>query len=275
MSLEQALQQIAEQLGLSAEALIVYANSDDIGGWDQGVSGWTGGVATWPIGSIWSVEGQVLYALVRALDVQVAAELGTLAGCSASHIAQAMLDKSSGELVCVDPDRVAGYLLLYDRAQVVTFAHEHSTTWLESQPANSLDLLFTDTPKNAAVTEAEIEQAVRLLRPGGVMVIHDAVHFLAGAEIQAGIQVSGLEGWQTYRIDPSDCGLAIWQKPHAQRLDDDQDEETLQVQYADEPAYGDMTAAELRDLLDERGVEYPVRAKKQQLIDLLVETDGA
>ena len=44
---------------------------------------------SWPGGSVWEEEGRLLYGLVRALKPEVIVEIGSLVGCSTSHLALA------------------------------------------------------------------------------------------------------------------------------------------------------------------------------------------
>src|SRR3990167_10454525 len=95
MHLHSALEQIASAYSLDANALIAYAAEDLETGWDHGEG-------EWPTGSIWQVEGQVLYALVRALKPARVLELGTWYGCSATHILQALEANGYGALLVLD-----------------------------------------------------------------------------------------------------------------------------------------------------------------------------
>jgi hypothetical protein len=42
------------------------------------------------------------------------------------------------------------------------------------------------------------------------MISHDAMHFVVGEQVQAGIQQAGIENPLTLLVEPSDCGLAVW-----------------------------------------------------------------
>lgn len=209
MNLADALRSAAHYLGLNAGKLVAYAAQDGIGGWDYDHY-----LYRWPPGSIFSVEGQLLYALTRALGVSAAADLGTVAGCSASHLAQALIDNDAdGALYCVHPDRSAGHLILYERGAVLQFAHQDCLAWLLTQPDHSLDLIFDDTPKTVQEGAAIADGARRVLKPGGVYIAHDAAHFLIGRDIQEGLRLGGMDNRLIVLIDPADCGLAIWKKP--------------------------------------------------------------
>lgn len=91
MTFEDVLTAIAEQFGLDAVELIGFSYEDDISGWDSGYG-------DFPIGSLWSVEGRILYALVRTLHPSVVVEIGTNVGAGASHIASALKMNGTGKL---------------------------------------------------------------------------------------------------------------------------------------------------------------------------------
>ena len=93
VALQNTLAAIAADWGFDADALIAYADEDEIGGYPE----------RWPGGSLWSVEGQTLYALTRALKPARVVEFGTWQGCSGSHLAAALVANEHGTLVCVDP----------------------------------------------------------------------------------------------------------------------------------------------------------------------------
>src|SRR5688572_30441821 len=104
IDLNDALDSIATAFHFDADALISYAALDPHGGYhDKYDDGF-------PTGSVWRVEGQILYALVRAMMSTRTdrlffrlLELGTHHGCSATHIAQAIHDGGgAGKLTCVD-----------------------------------------------------------------------------------------------------------------------------------------------------------------------------
>src|SRR5688572_10960959 len=98
MNLSDALHALAEQLNLDADSLLAYANEDAVGGFHADAA-----QSKWQVGSIWGVEGQVLYALTRALKPQSIAEFGVNAGCSSTHFLSALEANGQGELHSIDP----------------------------------------------------------------------------------------------------------------------------------------------------------------------------
>lgn len=181
VSLNTALMHIASRFGLDAVDLAEFVLEDDIGGYHPDPA-----QAKWPIGSIWHVEGQILYALVRALKPRHVLELGTYHGCSATHIAAALRKNGDGGLLtCVDnghdargqfkighliPDELQSYVLVIDQ-DLAVFTEDTRQTF---------DFIFEDAFHSPEQVEAVWRQMPRLLNPGGVAVSHDACHFIVG-----------------------------------------------------------------------------------------------
>lgn len=213
VSLSQALQQIAEYIKVDPVDLHQYALEDTIGGFHADES-----LRKWPTGSLWAVEGQILYALVRALKPRRVLELGTYHGCSATHILAAMKANGRGELVCVDNGIDApgateiGYMIPAQYLDSVSIANQDIMEFLDrDEPkARGFDIIFEDGMHDPIqVAKVWDETSRGLLNNGGVIISHDACHFLVGDQVQDGIRAGGHDDFQTYLIAPSDCGLAI------------------------------------------------------------------
>ena len=93
ISLNDALAQLASRLSLSVDDLKAYAYEDQYGGRDTG---------DFSAMTIHRVEGQLLYALVRALKPETVLEIGTADGGSATHILAALAANQSGQLLSYD-----------------------------------------------------------------------------------------------------------------------------------------------------------------------------
>lgn len=199
MNLNNTLHDIATQFELDAEDLIAYAAEDDIGGWDNGAGGWE-------VGSLWSVEGKVLYALVRALKPEKCLELGTHAGCSAAHIAAALIKNESGTLLCVDANDNAGHAIPEHLRSVITMRDSDALDYV-SKSRTKWHFVYEDL-LHTQEQVAHIWSNIKLIK-GGVLVSHDAMHHVVGDDVRAGIAESGKTP-AIYLIDPADCGLAIW-----------------------------------------------------------------
>jgi predicted O-methyltransferase YrrM len=205
------LTQVAATFGLDAPALVDYAYSDPHGGYNSAHDD------GFPIGSLWRVEGQFLYALMRALRPLNVLELGTWHGASATHLLQAIVDNKNGGLTCVDNreygDIVIGGLIP-DALKRIAFIHDMR---LENFIAQALkegwtyDFIFEDamhTPEQVALVW---QAAPQLLNPGGMIVSHDAMHAVAGERVREGIRRAGHQTTNVL-IAPADCGFALWRK---------------------------------------------------------------
>lgn len=219
MKLNETLQLLALQLNLDPAELIRYADEDKIGGWDLDQGGW-------PVGSMWSVEGQTIYALIRALKPLAVMEIGGWRGCSATHIATALqINDKGGELVSVDLTEGAGDLLPDGLRDLVKHVADDGATFLRTMPDNFLDIIFEDADHSTETSRAIAELAKSKLKPGGLLIVHDAGHDWAwlgdrtqitsdvGETIRRGLTMALGNTYHVYRADPSDCGLAVWQKP--------------------------------------------------------------
>lgn len=216
MNLEQALTDIASTFGFDAQALLTYAYEDKETGWDLGKG-------DWPVGSLWAVEGRVLYALTRALKPRYVLEIGSLYGCSSTHILRAIVANGTGRLICVDSN-VAGVLVASkvpdELRPHMEFVQADAATWIrEAMLEDGFDMVFEDADHSVEVTRDVWAGASEKLSPGGVIVSHDAMHYIVGLAVRQGIIDSGVEGYRFYKIEPSDCGLAVWRKPEAEAVE--------------------------------------------------------
>lgn len=212
MNLSEALNLIAQQTGFNASKLHFYADEDTLGGWD-----FVAKYQRFPSGSIWGVEGQVLYALVRALKPKRVAEIGAWHGCSASHLAAAVKRNGKGEVVSVDDGSeinsvgAHGDMIPTDLRSWVKLVRSDGAAWLEKQPNGSIDLLFEDDNHRAEEVETISRLAIAKLSDGGILVDHDTADHPTGVEVRKGMENAGIP-YQRYLIEPSNCGIAIWRK---------------------------------------------------------------
>lgn len=201
MTLEQALTAIAEQLNLDAAELIGYAHEDYFTGWDNGTG-------QFPVGSLFGMEGQILYALVRATGATQVLELGTHVGASTAHIALAMHKRGVGRITTVDVQQGAGGMIPSDLLEHVTFVNTDAVAYLATVESKSAHIIFEDLWHSSESCEAVGRAAKRVLAPGGLLISHDAEHPIVGADVRAGYDAAGIE-YKTYLVPPSDCGLLI------------------------------------------------------------------
>jgi predicted O-methyltransferase YrrM len=296
MNIEQALIDIGMKNDLDPDALIAYAYEDGIGGYHSIAS-----LAKWPCGSIWEVEGRVLYALVRATRPQITAEIGVFLGCGSSHIAAALQKNGSGKHHGLDThqrqrvsekDYDTGGLIPPDLRAYVTLHYEDGMGWIKQ---HKVDFIFDDGNHSASATREAWELAAKQLKPGGFIVTHDATHFLAGKAVQEGLNLSGLP-YQLYSIQPSDCGLALWRKPFDKIVEPEPETVSQQLETAlnegrekaqamredwqrfvppnddapePEPDIASMTRAELRDYAELMGIEDAQTRSKKDLLEAL------
>src|SRR3990167_7053629 len=208
MNLPDTLHAIAAQLNLNAAQLIEYAAEDTIGGFDFDES-----KRKWDVGSIWEVEGQVLYTLIRVLQPQMIAEFGVNKGCSSTHFLAALEANKRGALRSVDPWQGAGSDVPQELRERWSMIFHTGIEWLELQPDAAFDILFEDMGHGAVGTRDWWLVAQRKIKPGGIIISHDAAHAGVGADVMRGIVEAGVHDARVYLSEPSDCRLAVWQAP--------------------------------------------------------------
>jgi hypothetical protein len=93
MNLHDALRQIARDGDLNADELIAFAAEDTVGGRDTG---------DWDGMSTFEAEGQILYALIRAMRPERVVEIGVDSGGTSTHILAALDANDMGQLYSVD-----------------------------------------------------------------------------------------------------------------------------------------------------------------------------
>lgn len=218
MNLDETFQLLALQIPVDPDALMKFAAEDRIGGWDLDKGGW-------PIGSLWSVEGKVLYALVRLLQPELVVEIGTHRGCSTTHIATALDINGKGLVVTLDTAPGVGDMIPSTLNKRVNKVAAEGIVWLQEQPDESIDIIYEDADHSAETCANIAKLATAKLKPGGLLITHDAAHDFAwypdgnqspsdvGATIRRGLEMALGNQFRTYRTDPSDCGFALWQKP--------------------------------------------------------------
>jgi predicted O-methyltransferase YrrM len=207
MNLSRTLSKIAIDFNLDADELIAYADEDTETGWDRGEG-------DWPEGSLWQVEGQTLYALIRAIKPKHILELGTWHGCSATHILMAMQANDNGAILdAVDRDTHGispGNMIPEYLTDPFTFYLRDAMEWM-TETTNQYDFIFEDTNHTIELTCGLWMASKPRLSPGGFMLSHDALHHAVGNAVRMGIKLAGGVPF-TYITEPSDCGLAIEQK---------------------------------------------------------------
>ena len=203
--------QLEKQLGIELDTLLPFAEADDLGGYHPDEH-----QRKWGSGAVWEVEGKTLYALVMALSPKNIVEIGSGTGCSTNHMAAALLKLQTIY-------GVAGHITTIDRANTPYVAHDlrgfidvrndDAINYLALQPDNSIDFLLEDADHSIQLCQAIGELAKTKLKPGGVLIAHDAAHPGVGADVKRGYDLAGLD-FRVYLTDPSDCGWAVWKRPN-------------------------------------------------------------
>lgn len=195
------LQQIADDFGLDASALIRYAKEDKRKGNHEGN----------PHGTSYGIEGQLLYALVRELKPKRILEIGTYQGGGTSHLAAACKANGVGEVVTVDIWEGAGQHVEKEVLDIVTIVHSNIDYYLPliNEP---FDFIFEDGEHAEGQVHNIYKYLPKILNPGGYILSHDIAMDGVGDYIRNGIQKGGisLEQIKVYITHPSPCGLSMY-----------------------------------------------------------------
>ena len=197
VSFEEGIQKICKYLDLDLERFADYCNEDEIGGYPE----------AWEIGSIWEVEGKVLYALTRYLRPSRVVEFGTRYGCSTAHFCKALTKNRKGKIVTVD---TLGNMLAGKHSKRVESVSSEGIAYAQ-QNTKEIDLVFEDGPHSTEFTREVLQTCLPYLNPGGLFVVHDTEHWLVGKDVSRGFREAVGEFGHVL-IAPSDCGLGYWRK---------------------------------------------------------------
>lgn len=219
MNLENLFDLLALQLGADANELIRYAAEDTLGGYHINPQ-----YRKWDTGSLWESEGKVLYALVRYLRPALVVEIGSMWGCSTSHLAAACKANGSGSVVSIDMNVhgiEVGNAIPAELRPLIQQISARGEDWLAKQsPDSGIGLVFEDADHTTQTTADLSRLALEVLEPGGVLVNHDAMHDLAilgdysrtpvgeGKAIRRGLEIARAD-FRTYITDESDCGISV------------------------------------------------------------------
>lgn len=213
MNRNETLTALETFLSIPEGTLIPFADEDTIGGFNFDPN-----ASDWPVGSIWAVEGETLYALVRAFQPDTVLELGTNRGCSTSHLAAAVQRNGAGHVVAVDVWGGAGDLILPELRNVIEQRFTDALDAIASFEDGSLQFVFEDLLHGAEQVKAIIEALKPKLAPGAVVVHHDSEHGDDGVKVRSGITAAGVTSYASVLAAPSDCGLAVWRAAREHRI---------------------------------------------------------
>lgn len=189
-----------------------------------------------PLGSIFREEGQLLYAMVRALNPKRIMEIGTYYGCSTTHMASALQDSNSKAKIYAIDNGFDAIQCGFDSGNCATIGMlipPQYKSFVDLHIANledelikfkddSVDFIFEDSLHTYYTTHYISEQSKRILRPGGFLVVHDILHPYHGMysdltvadDMQNAFRDTGLlDNFYAVLIGKSTTGLGIWQKP--------------------------------------------------------------
>lgn len=223
MKLQEVLQLIAAQVHADPLELQGYAAEDSLGGHHVNPA-----YAEFPMGSIWQAEGKMLYALARWLKPDLIIEVGGLAGCGSSHLAAACKANGAGRVVSLDNGTLAGVHgshIPNDLRPYVELIRANGEDWLMTQPEQSIGMIFEDATHETPLVALVSQIALRKLKPGGLLVNHDAAHDTffdsngehydsnqTGMKVRNGLAQAGAL-FNVYKAEPSDCGIALTVAP--------------------------------------------------------------
>ena len=195
---EETTKQLCQDLGLDADKFLAYCQEDEVGGYPE----------KWEVGSIWAVEGKILYALTRILKPETALEFGTRHGCSTAHFCAALDRNGHGSVTTVDVLDFEPNARTHPRVwQVVSEGVTFAQQWHEP-----IDFVFEDGPHSTEFTRDVIRLCLPNLKPGGIVVVHDACHYIVGKQVSQGLR-EAVGDFGAILSEPSDCGLGYWRKP--------------------------------------------------------------
>jgi predicted O-methyltransferase YrrM len=203
MNFNQAIKELATYYNLDENELRSYADEDDIGGYHV-----ANALSKWEIGSMWAVEGKILYALIRALKPAHVVEIGSYHGCSTTHICEALLKNDKGKLTSVDIGTKfkppAKFKSVLKQVKADLFDYQFPKT-------PKVDFVFEDALHSPEQVSYIWMQFKKSAKKGAAIISHDAEHHIVGAGVKTGINTVTTE-YKTMLVAPSDCGFAYWRK---------------------------------------------------------------
>jgi predicted O-methyltransferase YrrM len=152
-------------------------------------------------------ECKLLYALTRMMRPERALEIGTGGQCSAWHIGRAMEENGVGTLISVDP-RIDRPLRPVPRTMFVV-GDGIQYSWYEQGP---LDFLFEDGPHAEGFTEMVLRGCLPRLKRGGIVLVHDFEHTMAGPWIRSDCKKVLGRDLPSVQVGDSECGIGWWRK---------------------------------------------------------------
>lgn len=204
MNILDAVYNIGNQLNVSSAELLAYMDEDTHGGYHVDPR-----LAKWHIGSMWAVEAQLIYAIVRAIKPAKVLEIGVNYACSTTHILAALNRNKHGYLHSVDIENPKDTTLIPSHLQDRwTFHLGEGCEWI-TQNTQDFDLVLEDAGHDLVPT-TRILRAVKAFLNPRVVISHDTEHKVVGAWVSEAFRNAFGNDWSSYLIEPSDCGLGLW-----------------------------------------------------------------
>lgn len=171
-------------------------------------------------GALSHTEGLALYGIAVATQAKRIIELGTFAGHSTNYLAAAAR-RNKGVVDTVDNVWYWGGVwrgqnITLGNRSVVKRHKSDALDYLCKQRMESVDLIFEDTSHAYVGTTQLIYASRTTLKPGGILILHDAFVDVEGCEVRRAVKESPLE-FLCITINPGRQGLAVWRKPCRQR----------------------------------------------------------
>jgi predicted O-methyltransferase YrrM len=196
------MRRVADKFDLEHGELLAYAEEDTIGGYHHDKE-----ERTCERG-IWGVEGQVLYALIRAFKPSHVLEVGNTWGTSTQHICEALLRNGKGKLTTID----LGEFKVPARYKKIAKAKVSDLFDFNYKAVPRFDFVFEDGGHDGGAVTHVWEQFMKHAKKSAVIVSHDSEHFRLGPLVQSEIRQTNAD-YLSVAIAPADCGLAMWRKP--------------------------------------------------------------
>jgi hypothetical protein len=192
---------IGSDLKIEPDKLIAYAAEDTIGGYHKDAE-----QAKWPMGSCYEVEGQALYALVRALRPLQVLEIGVYFACSTTHLLAALDKNKRGKLISYDVEGLRGDGPPEALRKRWEFIQEDANLDIPKRDWVA-DFAFEDGFHTREGTEKTLRTIEQYVKPK-VLISHDAEHVSVGPAVRAAWGEVFGGRFATILIPPSDCGFA-------------------------------------------------------------------
>lgn len=208
MTLQETTNRIAKYLRISSEELLMHAQLAP-----YALTRADGN--SWPTGTGSISEKRILYGIVKLLNPVSALDLGTRWGSTATQIISAM--SSEGKLTSVDismrvgnTKHLTGKFIPPPFQVILNF--EGALDYLSGLPEKSIDFIYEDTSHQEDMTYLIYKEALKALKPGGVIISHDACSPKFEGAVLEGIRRNGILP-KVYLVEGDTCGLSVYRKP--------------------------------------------------------------